>query len=276
MDTASPTGRPLVEWPVNFPKGSTPRLEEEGRTVKLVRSLGLSLILVALAGAPVGAASGPDSDLSTDRISGSLLCPEGQPSAPSRMTPAGSPGSQVAAPVAEMPPILVSVNQVEYRRVPVEHRRRSLASRGAHGTPAAYRTEAVRRPAKLDLTPLILEEARKNNLDPWLVRAVIEVESAFRPYARSYAGAGGLMQLMPGTAAGLGCRDVFDPAANIAAGARYLRLMLNRFGGRTELAIAAYNAGPGNVQRYGGIPPFAETRNYVVKVTRAWERRGRR
>ncbi len=242
--------------------------------MKLVRSLVLSFILVGLAGAPVAAASGPDSDLSTDRISGSLLCPEGLPPAPPTATPSSTPGTQ--APVAEMPPILVSVTRVEYRRVPVDHRRRSLASRGAHGSAAPYRTVAVRRPAQLDLTPLIIEQARKNNLDPWLVRAVIEVESAFRPHARSYAGAGGLMQLMPGTAAGLGCRDVFDPAANIAAGARYLRLMLDRFGGRTDLAIAAYNAGPGNVQRYGGIPPFAETRSYVVKVTRAWERRGRK
>ncbi|MEW6283839.1 MAG: lytic transglycosylase domain-containing protein, partial [Candidatus Eremiobacterota bacterium] len=121
----------------------------------------------------------------------------------------------------------------------------------------------------VDISPLIEAKARKYNLDPWLVRGVIEVESAFKPYAVSRAGAGGLMQLMPTTAYHLGCRDRFDPEQNIEAGARYLRQMMDRFGS-WDLAIAAYNAGPGNVERHGGIPPFAETRAYVVKVKRAW------
>ncbi|MBI3928320.1 MAG: lytic transglycosylase domain-containing protein [Armatimonadetes bacterium] len=149
-----------------------------------------------------------------------------------------------------------------------------MASRGAAAAPAPvvrYKTVARSGYRDLNITPIITKYARKHRLDPWLLRGVIEVESAFRPYAVSPAGAGGLMQLMPGTASYLGCGDRFDPEQNIAAGARYLRMMLDRFGSY-ELAIAAYNAGPGNVERCGGIPPFAETRNYVVKVTRAWKR----
>ena len=174
-----------------------------------------------------------------------------------------------------MPPIFVRTTGVVYKKVPqTDHRRRSLASRGAHSVqPAAstsYKTVAVREPINLDITPIICKYAEKHNLDPWLVRAVIQVESNFCPTAGSPVGAGGLMQLMPATAASLGCKNRFDPEANIAAGTRYLRQMCNMFPNDIRIAIAAYNAGPGNVKRYGGIPPFAETRNYVAKVTRIW------
>ncbi len=245
--------------------------------MNLVRTLVLALFLVGFAaGTALAIPVGEDLESSGERLTGPLLVPvELKDPAADEPTPKGAAPTQASA-SSEMPPIFVQASWVEYERVPATHRRRSLASRGAQVAPAPYQTVAVRRHGKLDITPLILKSARQHKVDPWLVRAIIEVESAFRPHARSHAGAGGLMQLMPGTAASLGCRDVFDPEANIAAGTRYLRMMLDRFGGRTELAIAAYNAGPGNVSRHGGIPPFAETRNYVVKVKKAWQRRGGR
>jgi len=103
-------------------------------------------------------------------------------------------------------------------------------------------------------------------VDPALVRAVIHAESAFRPDAISPKGAGGLMQLMPGTAARFDVSDRFDPEDNIAGGVAYLSLLLKMFRGDRELAVAAYNAGEGAVKRYGGIPPYAETRTYVKRV----------
>jgi soluble lytic murein transglycosylase-like protein len=108
--------------------------------------------------------------------------------------------------------------------------------------------------------------AAKYGLDPALLRGLIRQESNFNPNAGSPAGAQGLCQLMPGTAAALGCTNVHDPAQNIDAGARYLRQQLDAFGGDVSKALAAYNAGPGAVQRYGGVPPYAETQNYVRQV----------
>jgi soluble lytic murein transglycosylase-like protein len=108
--------------------------------------------------------------------------------------------------------------------------------------------------------------AQKWGVDPALLRGLIRQESGFNPQARSAAGALGLTQLMPGTAAGLGVTDPLDPAQSIDAGTRYLKGQLDRFGGDVSLALAAYNAGPGAVERFGGVPPYAETQHYVRSV----------
>ena len=111
----------------------------------------------------------------------------------------------------------------------------------------------------------ILEAATKWKIAPELIKAMVLVESGMNPRAKSPRGAQGLMQLMPGTAEELGVEDAWDARQNIEGGTHYLRRMLNAFRDR-RLALAAYNAGPGNVRKYGGIPPFEETQYYVEKV----------
>lgn len=118
---------------------------------------------------------------------------------------------------------------------------------------------------------IIFREARKNDLPPELVAAMVHTGADFRPGHVSDKTAQGLMQIVPSTAALLGVDDPFDPEKNIAAGTRYFRYLLDRFDDET-MALAAYNAGEGNVARYGGIPPFAETRDYIVKVNRRTRR----
>jgi soluble lytic murein transglycosylase-like protein len=116
---------------------------------------------------------------------------------------------------------------------------------------------------------LIAENARLNGIREDLVRAVVQVESAFNPYARSVKGAMGLMQLMPATIRQFGVVNPFDPADNVRAGSAYLRQLLDRYDSDETLALAAYNAGPGAVDSHGqSVPPYPETRNYVSRVAR--------
>jgi soluble lytic murein transglycosylase-like protein len=112
----------------------------------------------------------------------------------------------------------------------------------------------------------ITAAAQRNGIDPALLAGLVRQESNFDPTAGSPAGARGLTQLMPGTAAALGVTDMTDPQQSLEGGAKYLKQQLDAFGGDITKALAAYNAGPGAVQRYGGVPPYAETQNYVQKV----------
>ena len=121
--------------------------------------------------------------------------------------------------------------------------------------------------ANVPFGSMIVSEAKKNGLAPELVAAVIKAESKFHPNARSAAGAIGLMQLLPKTGRWMGVTNLFDPQQNIAAGTRYLKYLSDEFGGNEKEVIAAYNAGEGNVRKFGGTPPFAETRSYVKIVS---------
>jgi soluble lytic murein transglycosylase-like protein len=128
-----------------------------------------------------------------------------------------------------------------------------LATASTGGGPTAYDAQ-------------IQAAAARNGVDPALLKGLIRQESNFDPNAGSPAGAQGLMQLMPGTARELGVIDALDPAQNLDGGTRYLRMLVAQYGGDLGKALAAYNAGPGAVQRYGGVPPYAETQNYVRQV----------
>lgn len=136
-------------------------------------------------------------------------------------------------------------------------------------SPAALRK--AKRVGQGEFDRLIGHFARSYELEPALIRAVIHVESCYNPRAKSRAGAIGLMQLMPGTAKRFGVKDIYDPMQNMRGGVRYLKLLLAMFKDNLRLALAAYNAGENAVKRYGGVPPYKETRGYITKVMRHYE-----
>ena len=132
--------------------------------------------------------------------------------------------------------------------------------------PFGPQTETTVNRAPQGLQSMINAAATKSGLDPVLFESLVQAESDFNPNVVSPKGAMGLTQLMPGTAKSLGVTDPLDPAQNLDGGARYLAGLLKRFGGDERLALAAYNAGPGAVNRYNGVPPFQETQNYVARI----------
>lgn len=139
--------------------------------------------------------------------------------------------------------------------------------KGVNGmTQSVASQDAVRPSGTNPYDGLIRRAAERHELDPALLSAVVRAESGFDPNAQSSAGAMGLMQLMPETAKSLGVRDPYNPAQNIEGGATLLRSLIDRYDGRLDLALAAYNAGSGAVDKYNGVPPYPETRGYVDTI----------
>ena len=146
-------------------------------------------------------------------------------------------------------------------------------SQGASKTRTAEDvTKSIQSKNSVEIGSIILEKSRKHEVDPFLVSAIMAVESDYDPNAVSNKGAMGLMQLMPGTASDLGVKNPFDMKQNIEGGTKYIKMMLERFSGDIKLALAAYNAGPGAVDKSGGIPDNDETKNYVVRVLENYEK----
>ena len=126
--------------------------------------------------------------------------------------------------------------------------------------------EVSRNAPKAQILAMIDKVAKKHGVDQKLVRALVRQESGFNPNATSHCGAQGLMQLMPATAKGLGVIDAYNPVQNVEGGVKYLKGLLNKYNGNVILALAAYNAGPGAVDKYGNVPPYKETQNYVKSI----------
>lgn len=141
----------------------------------------------------------------------------------------------------------------------------------AVASPDAFRIPAdIPTSGDAELDRIIFEAGQNQGVDPRLLHAVIWQESKYKIQARSHAGAQGLMQLIPDTAKRFGCDDPHDPEKNIAAGTKYLSWLLKRFSGNVELALAGYNAGEGAVDKYDGVPPYNETKNYVKIISKRY------
>jgi soluble lytic murein transglycosylase-like protein len=181
----------------------------------------------------------------------------------------------ISARVADIQSMLTALQTGTVQASPAPTAPAATATTAAPATSFASQLAAASAPAATPVSvagdttqydALIQASAARNGVDPALLKGLIRAESNFDPTAGSPAGAQGLTQLMPGTAAGLGVTDVHDPAQAIEGGAKYLRSQLDAFGGDETKALAAYNAGPGAVTRYGGVPPYAETQQYVQRV----------
>lgn len=133
--------------------------------------------------------------------------------------------------------------------------------------------DSVPAASSADIKEVVANASGKQNLDPDFVNSVIHAESGFNPHAVSRKGAQGLMQLMPQTANNLGVKDAFNPQANVEAGTKYLRELLERYNFNIAKALAAYNAGPGRVDRYKGVPPYFETQAYIARIIRDFNRK---